>query len=145
MKSKLLTADGEKVWAVIMEIGDEPMSALQKFAQEQEIAAAHFTAIGAFERVTLAYFDWQEKKYREIPLDEQVEVLTMAGDIALKDGKPKIHAHVVVGRSDGTTRGGHLKQATVRPTLEVMLSQSPAHLRRRFDPVSGLALIDPNA
>jgi len=143
MKLKRLTANGEKVWALIMEIGDEPMTELEKFAREHQVASAHFVAIGAFERVTLAYFDWQQKEYQEIPLDEQVEVLTMAGDIALKDGKPKIHAHLVVGRSDGTTRGGHLKEARVRPTLEVMLSESPGHLRRRFDPVSGLALIDP--
>jgi len=145
MKSKELTNNGAKTWAVIFEYDDEPMSGLEGFAREHGISAAHFTAIGAFREVTLAYFDWEKKDYREIPIAEQVEVLAMAGDIALKDGKPKVHAHLVVGRSDGSTRGGHLKEAKVRPTLEVMLTETSADLQRRFDPRSGLALIDPAA
>jgi hypothetical protein len=76
-------------------------------------------------------------------VNEQVEVLTMTGDTALKDGDPEVHAHLIVGRSDGTTRGGHLKKARMRPTLEVMLTESPADLRHTFDETSGLALIDP--
>jgi predicted DNA-binding protein with PD1-like motif len=145
MKSKLLTNDGEKTWAIIFAAGDEPMRGLAKFARENHLTAARFTAIGAFQRVTFAYFDWEKKSYRDIPLEEQVEVLTMAGDISLKDGQPAVHAHLIAGRADGTTRGGHLKTAIVRPTLEVMLAESPAVLRRKFDEKSGLALIDPEA
>jgi predicted DNA-binding protein with PD1-like motif len=143
MKSKLLHHDSEKTWAVIFDLGDDPMSGLERFAKENQLTAARFTAIGAFQNVTLAYFDWEKKDYRELPLDEQVEVLTMTGDVALKDGHPKVHAHLIVGRSDGTTRGGHLKQASVRPTLEVMLTESPGDLQRTYDETSGLALIDP--
>ena len=100
------------------------------------------TAIGAFRDVTLGYFDWQTKKYQKIPVNEQVEVLSLIGDIALNEGKPAVHAHVVVGRSDGSTRGGHLVEAHVRPTLEVIVDESPAYLKKRHDPESGLALID---
>ena len=103
--------------------------------------AARFTAIGAFAEATLGYFDWQSKEYRKIPIREQVEVLSLVGDIALEDGEPKLHAHVVLGRSDGTTRGGHLLEAHVRPTLEVMLVESPEHLHKEHDRESGLALI----
>ena len=92
--------------------------------------------------MTLGYFDWESKEYQKIPVREQVEVLSLIGDVALKDGEPKVHAHVVVGRSDGSTRGGHLLDAHVRPTLEVILVQSPAHLRKHHDEESGLALID---
>jgi predicted DNA-binding protein with PD1-like motif len=72
---------------------------------------------------------------------EQVEVLSLIGDVALQDGEPKVHAHVVVGRADGSTRGGHLVEAHVRPTLELTLTESPAHLHKQFDPESDLALI----
>lgn len=143
MKTKLLNDQAEKTWAIIFEAGDEPMSGLQDFARKNHLTAARFTAIGAFQEVQLAYFDWKKKSYQGIPVEEQVEVLTMTGDISLKDGQPKVHAHLIVGRSDGTTRGGHLKRAIVRPTLEVMLTESPATLRRKFDENSGLALIDP--
>lgn len=135
-------AHGEKTFAVIFDKGDEVMSNLLDFARKEKLAGSHFTAIGAFEEVTLGYFDWEKKEYRKIPLKEQVEVLSLVGDVALApDGSPKLHAHVVVGRSDGSTRGGHLVEARVRPTLEVMLVESPKHLQRRHDPESGLALI----
>ena len=142
MKSKLLNNDNERVFALIYDIGDEVIAELKAFAKEHKPRSAHFTAIGAFSDVTLAYFDWESKKYKDIPVKEQVEVLTLAGDIAWKgDGEPEVHAHVVVGRSDGSTRGGHLKSAHVRPTLELVLVEYPKHLERKHDPESGLALI----
>jgi len=142
MKSKLLRDhQGERTFALIFETGDEVASNLSAFIKQQQIGAARLTAIGAFRDVTLGYFDWETKEYQKIPVEEQVEVLSMIGDVALKDGVPTLHAHVVVGRSDGSTRGGHLIEANVRPTLEVILVDSPAHLRKEHDPESGLALI----
>jgi predicted DNA-binding protein with PD1-like motif len=142
MKSKLIHEhEGEKTFALIFDTGDEAMAGLVEFAKANALGASHFTAIGAFRDVTLGYFDWESKQYRKIPVREQVEVLSLIGDVALKDGEPKVHAHVVVGRSDGTTRGGHLMEGHVRPTLEVILTESPAHLRKEVEEQSGLALI----
>ena len=142
MKSKLIHEHhGEKTFALIFDTGDEVMSNLVEFAGSNKLGAARLTAIGAFSEVTLGYFDWEKKDYKKIPVREQVEVLSLIGDVALKDGEPKVHAHVVVGRSDGTTMGGHLIEARVRPTLEVILTESPAHLQKQVDEESGLALI----
>jgi uncharacterized protein len=142
MKSKLLNEAGERTFALVFETGDEVVSLLKKFASEHKPRSAHFTAIGAFQDVVLAYFDCEARHYRKIPVQEQVEVLSLAGDIAwAEDGKPVVHAHVVVGRSDASTRGGHLMEAHVRPTLELILTESPRHLERKHDPESGLALI----
>ncbi len=142
MKSKLIhDHQGEKSFALIFDTGDEAMSELIQFAKANRLAASHFTAIGAFREVTLGYFDWESKQYKKIPVHDQVEVLSLIGDVAVKDGEPKVHAHVVVGRSDGSTRGGHLIEGHVRPTLEVILTESPAHLRKEIDEESGLALI----
>ncbi len=143
MKSKLLhEANGQRTFALIYEIGDELLAGLKQFAKEHRPRSAHFTAIGAFQDVVLAYFDWPTKQYLEIPVNEQVEVLTLSGDIAWKeDGDPVIHAHGVVGRKDGSTRGGHVKSAHVRPTLELILSEYPKHLERKHDPETGLTLI----
>lgn len=146
MQATLLQEGAELTWALIFQTGDEVVSGLREFAKQNHLSGSHFTAIGAFQAVTLAYFQWETKQYQPIPLHEQVEVLSLIGDIARKeDGEPEIHAHVVVGRSDGTTRGGHLKEAYVRPTLEVILIESPRYLQRRHDPESGLALIDVTA
>jgi predicted DNA-binding protein with PD1-like motif len=118
------------------------ISGLTGFAREKRLAGSHFTAIGAFGEATLAYFDWETKEYKKIPVREQVEVVSLIGDVALaEDGSPQLHAHAVLGRSDGTALGGHLLEARVRPTLEVTLVETPRHLHRKHDPESGLALI----
>jgi len=143
MKAQLLHDNqGEKTFVLVFAAGDEAISGLTAFAKEKGLAASHFTAIGGFQEATLGYFNLDKKDYEKIPVREQVEVLSLVGDITLSErGEPKIHAHVVLGRSDGTTRGGHLIEARVRPTLEVMLVESPRHLHRKHDPESGLALI----
>ena len=145
MRSTLLDATSPRTWALIFDKGDEPVAGLTAFAKAQKLGAAHFTAIGAFSDATLGYFDRAKRDYKKIPLHEQVEVLSLLGDVALDKGEPKVHAHVVVGRADGETRGGHLLEAHVWPTLEVVLVESPRHLRKRHDPETGLALIDPTA
>ena len=142
MQSKLLHEAGEKTYAVIFETGEEAVSGLLNFARQEGLAGSHLTAIGALHDVTVGYFNWQKKDYKKLPLNEQVEVLALLGDIALDDkGQPKLHAHIVVGRSDGSAFGGHLMEAHVRPTLEVIIVESPKHLQRRHDPETGLALI----
>ena len=146
MKAVLLHEhQGLRTIAVILARGDEVMAALTGFAAERQLKATQLTAIGAFSRVVVAYFDWQTKAYRRIPIDEQVEVLSLVGDISVEAGAPKVHAHVVVGKADATAHGGHLLEAHVRPTLEVVLTETPRHLQRRFDRESGLNLIDPRA
>ncbi len=145
MKAKrLASSTGEETYALIFDPGDEVISTLTDFAQVHKLFASHFTAIGAFQQATLAYFDPKIHDYLKIPIDEQVEVLALVGDISEDDGKPKVHAHVVVGKRDGSAHGGHLLEARVYPTLEVMLEQTPKHLRRRYDPKTGLDLIDLN-
>jgi predicted DNA-binding protein with PD1-like motif len=145
MKSKILTETGDgKIWLLVLESGEEVKTLLEKFAADEEIQAASFIALGAFQRARLGYFEWEKKTYKDIPVEEQVEVITLAGDIVRDEsGKPSLHAHTVLGRSDGSTRGGHLLQGIVRPTLEITLTQSPAHLVRRPHPELGLALIEP--
>jgi uncharacterized protein len=92
--------------------------------------------------VKLAWFNPQTKKYQiSVDLKEQVELLSMIGDVAEHEGRPIVHAHVVVGRSDGTTAGGHLLEASVRPTCEVFLTESPVELSKALDPETGLVLI----
>jgi predicted DNA-binding protein with PD1-like motif len=141
MKAKMLANAQEKSFAIVMETGDEVMASLLSFAKEKHLAAAHFTGIGAFSHVVLGYFDWEKKDYIRIAVNEQVELVSLLGDIGLEKGAPKTHAHSVIGKRDGTAMGGHLLEAVVRPTLEIIVVESPANLRREFDPASGLALI----
>lgn len=145
MKATRLQSAGDTTYALVFDKGDEVVRELTEFARRRRLSAAHFTAIGAFERVTLGYFDPARRDYRRIPVEQQVEVVALLGDVALDGDEPKIHAHVVVSLPDATTRGGHLLEGRVWPTLELVLTETPAHLRRRRDPETGLALIDPAA
>jgi hypothetical protein len=144
MQVELLNpGEATKQYAVIFYQGDEAFSGLLEFAEKYHVTSAHFTAIGALSRATLGWFDPQRKMYKKIPINGQHEVIGMSGDIALYEGKPVVHAHMVVGSLDGTTRAGHVLDAYVSPTLEVMVTVEPVAMHKRFDPETDLTLIDP--
>ena len=147
MKSQLVNeVSGQRTFVVVLDPGEEAFAALTAFAIDNDLGSASLTAIGAFERATVGWFDLVEKTYRKIPINEQCEVLSAIGDVAVgDDGKPSLHVHAVFGLRDGTTRGGHLLDGIVRPTLEITLVEAPVHLRRRKRPEFGAALIDLNA
>ena len=146
MQSRLINQAGhQRTFVVVLDTGDEVMASLKRFVMQESLEAAQITAIGAFRSAVLGYFDWETKEYRRIPVDEQVEVASFIGDLAQgPDNKPSLHVHCVLGRRDGHALAGHLMEAHVRPTLEVVVTDSPVHLRKRHDPESGLALIDPS-
>jgi predicted DNA-binding protein with PD1-like motif len=141
MKTKLIHDGPQRTFAVVFDPGDEVVANLLTFARTQGLSAAEFSGLGALSDAVLGYFDWQQKDYKRIPIDEQVEVLNLTGNIALEDGEPRLHPHIVLGKADGSAHGGHLLAAHVRPTLEVIVTESPAHLERRSDPETGLALL----
>jgi uncharacterized protein len=142
MQWKILQDHAPKQYAIVFETGDEVVATLTRFVREQGLDASSFTGIGAFSDVVLGFFELSRRDYRRIPIAEQVEVVSLIGDVALgPDGKAQLHPHVVVAKADGTAHGGHLLEAHVRPTLEVMLTEAPSYLQRRCDAETGLALI----
>ena len=152
MQTKILEEGPARTWALVFETGDQFHDELDRFVAREGIEAARFAAIGAFQRVTLGFYDLDRQEYRPIPIDEQVEVTNLLGNVSLApDGSRKVHAHVVVAASDGVARGGHLLAATVRPTLELFLTESlqgvegRPFLQRRQDEATGLALLAPAA
>src|SRR5207253_5926536 len=143
MNAKLLHEEnGLKTYMLVFDKRDEVRTGLLEFSNTNRFADAHLTAIGALSEVTLGFFDRQQKIYREIPVKEQVEVLSFSGNIVQQEGKPRLHAHVVIGKADGTAHGGHFLGGRVWPTLEMILSELPVHLRRSRDQETGLALIN---
>ena len=144
MKSSKIAGDaGHETRVVFLDSGEEAFAALTKFANDARLTAASLTAIGAFEKATVGWFDFENKTYKKIEVGEQCEVLSAIGDVAIgDDGQASLHVHVVLGPSDSTTRGGHLLAGTVRPTLEVVSIDTPSHLRRKKKRDLGIALID---
>ena len=126
---------------LVLNAGDDVMERLIAFANEQAIEGASFSAIGAFSRATIAYWNPETKKYEEIAVDEQVEVLSLLGSLATSDNGIRLHAHATLGRRDGSTIGGHLLRATVYPTLEVFVVDAGERIVRAKDEATGLMLI----
>lgn len=142
MHYKLIRNEATRTYALAFETGDAVVDELMRFARAHDLSASRLTAIGAFSEATLGFFDLDTNEYEEIPVEEQVEVLALVGNIAQHEGEPRLHAHATLGRRDGRTVGGHLIRAMVRPTLEVMLTEEPATLQRTIDPDTGLPLLD---
>jgi uncharacterized protein len=142
MKAKIVEDADVVTYVVVCDPGDEAVSALNEFARSERLAAAQVTAVGAFEHATVGWFDPAAKDYRRIPVTEQCELLSLIGDIAEGDDGPILHMHAVLGLRDGTTRGGHLLEARVFPTLEAVVTETPARLRKVLHPDIGVALID---
>jgi predicted DNA-binding protein with PD1-like motif len=142
MKAKVVEDADVVTYVVVCDPGDEAVAALAQFARAERLEASQITAVGAFERATVGWFDRAAKQYRRIPVGEQCEVLSLIGDVAEGQDGPSLHVHVVLGLSDGTTRGGHLLEGWVFPTLEVVLTETPAELRKVMRPDLGIAVID---
>jgi predicted DNA-binding protein with PD1-like motif len=135
-------SDGQRTFVLVLDTGDEAMEEVRRFAGRERINAAQVTGIGAFEEAVLRYFEWEAKEYRDIPVSEQTEVASLIGDIGENEqGEPEVHIHLVLGRRDGSALAGHLKTGRVRPTLELIVTESPAHFCRRRDAETGLNLI----
>ena len=142
MKWKVVEDADVVTYVVVCDPGDEAVASLEQFARAERLEASQLSAVGAFERATVGWFDRAAREYRRIPVDEQCEVLSLLGDIAEGPDGPSLHAHVVLGLADGTTRGGHLLEGQVFPTLEVVVTETPAELCKVNRPDLGIALID---
>jgi uncharacterized protein len=142
MQYKVVEDADVVTYVVVCDPGDEAVSALTEFARAEDLEAAQITAVGAFEHATVGWFDRSIRDYRRIPVDQQCELLSLIGDVAAGEDGPAVHVHAVLGLSDGTTRGGHLLDGRVYPTLEAVVTETPARLRKVMRPDIGIALID---
>lgn len=142
MKSKVIEDADVVTYVVICDPGDEAVAALNEFVRSERLEAAQISAVGAFERATVGWFNPATKEYRRNPVDEQCELVSLIGDVAMGEDGPILHMHAALGLSDGTTRGGHLLEGQVNPTLEAIVTETPAQLRKVMCPDVGLALID---
>ncbi len=141
MKSKAFDPAAGRGFLLVLDDGDEVPKALIAFAKANGITGASLHGIGAFSRATIAYWNPRTKEYEEIAIDEQVEVLSIGGSLATAGDEIKVHAHVTLGKRDGTAVGGHLLRATVFPTLEVFVHDAGTRLVREKDEATGLMLL----
>lgn len=129
-------------WIVRLTTGEEIAGAITRFAAERRIDAGVVTGIGAAYDVVLGYFDRATREYERRTFTDDMEILSLAGNIALKEGQPFAHVHVTLGRRDFTTIGGHLFEAKAGATCELVVRPLAGPLRRVKDEATGLYLLD---
>jgi predicted DNA-binding protein with PD1-like motif len=141
-KAAVLSDGDAKAYLLEFRTGQEVMKGLLAFAKKHKLAAGHLTGIGAISDTVIGYFDPQKKAYLRTHEKGQAEVLSLTGNLALYDNEPFFHVHVVLGLRNGSARGGHLFAATVRPTVELVLTTYRITIQRKIDPETGLPLLD---
>ena len=124
-----------------IEQGEEVVSVLTDFCVTQGIENAHFTGIGAVKKLTCGYYALDEKKYYFTDYAQLLEVVSLTGNIALKDGEPFVHMHGVFTGEDNNAFGGHIKEMTVGVVLEVFLKKYETSIERHLDEGIGLYLM----
>ena len=133
---------GARTFVLVFDRGDDLHVELLRFMKEERVGSGRIAGIGGFSKATLGYFDRERKQYLPIAVDEQVEVVSLMGTISVMDGEPFAHMHGTVGFRDGSLKGGHVRAASIWPTLEVFVSEYSGELHRALDPETGVALID---
>jgi predicted DNA-binding protein with PD1-like motif len=145
VKVKLISENGAtKTYAIIFAAGDEIMSGLNEFAQKYQVKSAHFTAIGDAKTAKVGWYDQSRKMFKVNAINEQCEITSLIGDIAVFNGKPVVHAHINLASADGMVHGGHLFEAFVSPTLEVMMTVEPVPLYKKLSAEFKASVIDPD-
>jgi hypothetical protein len=139
----LLSAGEAPAHLLVFHTGQEVMDGLLGFTRKHGLVAGHLTGIGALSGAVIGYFDPETNAYLRNQEKEQAELLSLTGNLALFEDDPFFHVHVALGLRDGSARGGHLFEAVVRPTVELVLTTSPRPVRRTIDHVTGLPLLDP--
>ncbi|MDB5158758.1 MAG: hypothetical protein JWR50_3465 [Mucilaginibacter sp.] len=145
VKVKLISADGPtKTYVLIFAKGDEVMSGLKEFAVKYNVKSAHFNAIGDASSVKFGWYDISKKMFKVMRLNEFAEITSLVGDITIYNNNPVVHAHISMATQDGIVHGGHLFEAFISPTLQLMMTVEPASLFKKLDPESGILIIDPD-
>ena len=138
----MIVSEDSNNYVLVLKRGEKLVQNLESFAVSRGIEAAWLSALGAVLQAELAYYDLEKKEYQYHKLDETLEIASLSGNIALFEGKPTLHAHVVLADQNLKTYGGHLKEATIGGTCEVYLKLASGQYKRKQDGGTGLKLLD---
>lgn len=135
-----ISGDGKR-FLLRFDPGEEVIAGLQAWCTVEGIGAASMSGIGACREVVLSYFDRASKSYHDQKIVAELEICSLAGNVALREGVPFVHAHGTFASRDFGVRGGHVKAVVVSATCEVALDRFFGSVRRVDDAATGLALL----
>ena len=127
---------------VRLERGEEILSSLAALAEKEDIALGCVSGLGAVDRFTAGVFFPQEKVYRKNDFHGNFEITSLTGTITRMDGKPYLHLHMSAGNEYGKVTGGHLNEAHVSATCEIVVRVVEGSVGRAFSDEIGLNLFE---
>lgn len=131
-----------KHYALRFETGEQLVAELTRFVQEQDIQSAWIKGLGGLASAELGFYDLSAKTYSWVQFDEPLELTNLTGNVARQANEPALHMHATVSDASMHAHGGHLREAVVGGTVEVMLHAIGGNLTRAFDEATGLNLLD---
>jgi len=122
--------------------GEEILASLRQLCTDESIALGAVQGIGAVNRAVFGLFDPATKRYGANTLETNLEIVSLAGNITAMDGRPYLHLHMSVADGSGAVFGGHLSEAVVSATAEIVVTRIDGAVGRRFDEGIGLNLME---
>lgn len=115
---------------------------LKTFCKERKITLGTISGLGSLKSATLAFFDPKTKVYKEKTFKEPLEMASLVGNIAVKDGEPVIHLHTTIAGKNYKAYAGHMVKGVVSLTTEIYIDVIKGKVEKTFDKETGLNRLD---
>jgi len=130
------------IYVLRLDKGDEIITSLLHLCQKEDISLGTVTGLGAVDHVLAGIYNLKEKSYHQNEFKGEKEIVSLTGSITRKDGDVYLHIHIAVSGEDGSVVGGHLNEARISATSEIIISKFVGKVERKYDCVIGLNLLD---
>ncbi len=137
----IYTQLGNRNFVIRLEMGDDILAVLRRFAEARKIGAGAFEGIGSLNKAKLGHYDFKTKRYTYEVFEDDLEIITLTGNISTLDKTAVPHAHVTLGRRDFTVVGGHLDEGSSANMVEIVLEKLPGRLAKKRNEQVGLNLL----
>jgi predicted DNA-binding protein with PD1-like motif len=130
----------KNTFLIKIEFKEKIIQSLKDFAQKNNIVSAVFYGIGALRWADIAFYDLENKRYLNKKFEENLEIISMLGNISTMNNSKVIHTHVCLGRNDYSTIAGHFNEGEAI-SCEIVMKKYKTVLEREKDEITGLNLL----
>lgn len=128
-------------YVIRLEKGEEIVTKVKELCEKEDVKLASLSGIGAVNKVTAGLFRTKEKKYVSKTYEEDMEIVSLGGNVSCMNGETYLHFHISVANEAGEVRGGHLTEAFISATGELVLTRIEGTVDREYSDEIGLNLL----
>lgn len=132
----------DNVYVVKLEIGDEIVESLTELCKKENITAGTIQGLGAVDEIDIGYYSMQDKVYHTATYNKQLEMITLNGNISVKESLPYLHLHGAFSDEKYTMVAGHLNKVRISITAEIFVTVLNGIVTRTVSKETGLNVFD---